>query len=63
VKRSLFLVAAIAGVAAVSAGLLQRPTAENEWDWVSLADSVQPLRDHFNQNSERPRFLALLSPT
>jgi len=30
---------------------------------VSLADSLQPLRDHFNVNSRRLRFIALLSPT
>ena len=30
---------------------------------VSLVDSLQPLRDHFNGNSGRPRFIALLSPT
>jgi hypothetical protein len=28
----------------------------------SLADSLQPLRDHFNHNKGNPRFLALLSP-
>jgi len=30
---------------------------------ISLADSLQPLRDHFNVNSGRLRFIALLSPT
>ena len=30
---------------------------------VSLVDSVQPLRDHFNGNSATLRFVALLSPT
>jgi len=29
----------------------------------SLAMSLQPLKDYFNQNKDRLRFLALLSPT
>ena len=28
----------------------------------SLADSLQPLKDHFNRDKDKPRFLALLSP-
>jgi len=30
---------------------------------ITLSDSLQPLQQYFNQNSDRPRFLALLSPT
>jgi len=30
---------------------------------VSLVDSLQPLKDHFNANSATLRFVALLSPT
>jgi hypothetical protein len=30
---------------------------------ITLADSLQPLQQYFNQNSDRLRFLALLSPT
>jgi hypothetical protein len=30
---------------------------------ISLANSVQPLRDRFNADRNRPRFLAILSPT
>jgi hypothetical protein len=30
---------------------------------VSLVDSLQPLKDHFNDNSGRLRFIAVLSPT
>ncbi len=30
---------------------------------VSLADSLQPLREHFNSNRGKLRFVALLSPT
>jgi len=30
---------------------------------LSLTDSLQPLQQYFNQNSDRLRFLALLSPT
>ncbi len=32
-------------------------------DVISLGGSLQPLKDHFNANSNKPRFLALLSPT
>jgi hypothetical protein len=30
---------------------------------LTLADSLQPLEEYFNQNVDRLRFLALLSPT
>jgi len=30
---------------------------------LSLADSLQLLKDHFNGNSDRLRLIALLSPT
>jgi hypothetical protein len=30
---------------------------------VALANSLQPLKDHFNNNKNKRRFLALLSPT
>jgi len=30
---------------------------------VSLGGSLQPLKDHFNSNKSKRRFLALLSPT
>jgi len=30
---------------------------------ITLADSLRPLEQHFNKNSDRLRFLALLSPT
>lgn len=30
---------------------------------LSLADSLQPLKEHFNSNSGKLRFVALLSPT
>jgi hypothetical protein len=30
---------------------------------ITLADSLQPLQQYFNKNSDRLRFLALLSPT
>lgn len=31
--------------------------------FVSLADSIAPLIDHFNAGKEKVRFLAVLSPT
>jgi hypothetical protein len=30
---------------------------------VSLGGSLQPLKDHFNSNKNKPQVLALLSPT
>jgi hypothetical protein len=30
---------------------------------ITPTDSLQPLQQYFNQNSDRLRFLALLSPT
>jgi hypothetical protein len=30
---------------------------------VTLARSLQPLKDHFNSNKDKPQFVALLSPT
>lgn len=62
-KRTLLLAAAIVGAVVVAAGSLRPSAAESAGEWVSLADSVQPLRDHFNQHREQPRFVALLSPT
>jgi hypothetical protein len=36
----------------------------DEWvEVVSLGGSLQPLKDHFNRNRSKRRFLALLSPT
>jgi ribosomal protein S15P/S13E len=32
-------------------------------DVTSLADSIQPLKEHFNSNKAKLRFLALVSPT
>jgi hypothetical protein len=32
-------------------------------DIVSLRESLQPLKDHFNANKGRIRFLAVVSPT
>ncbi len=30
---------------------------------ISLADSLQPLQEHFNRNTGKLRFVTLLSPT
>ena len=30
---------------------------------ISLADSLAPLKEHFNAAADRPRVLAILSPT
>lgn len=36
---------------------------DGEVELVSLADSLQPLKERFNRNRSRLRFLTLLSPT
>lgn len=36
---------------------------DGEVELVSLADSLQPLKERFNRNRNRLRFLTLLSPT
>ena len=36
---------------------------EKQLKLLSLTDSLQPLKKHFNKNIDRLRFLALLSPT
>jgi hypothetical protein len=30
---------------------------------ITLTDSLQPLQQYFNKNIDRPKFVALLSPT
>ncbi len=42
---------------------LAKPKAGAEVHVTSLSDSLDPLRDHFNANKDRHRFVALLSPT
>ena len=36
---------------------------ESPVEVVSLAESLEPLRKHFNANKDKHRFVALLSPT
>lgn len=40
-----------------------KPIFAKEVRLTSLADSIDPLRDHFNANKDRHRFVTLLSPT
>lgn len=44
---------------AVAAKVDEKPTKK----LISLADSLKPLKDHFNANKHRVRFVTLLSPT
>ncbi len=37
--------------------------ANTNTELLSLAESLEPLRDHFNANKDKLRFVALLSPT
>ncbi len=38
-------------------------TKEEPTPLISLADSLKPLQDRFNAEKDKPRFVALLSPT
>ncbi len=40
-----------------------KPKAGDRANVTSLRESLDPLRDHFNANKDRHRFVALLSPT
>ena len=40
-----------------------RAESSNPPDVTSLASSIEPLREWFNANKDRPRFITLLSPT
>lgn len=39
------------------------PESESKPGLTSLEQSVEPLRNHFNSNKDRLRFVAILSPT
>lgn len=39
------------------------PAAKDSDSLTSLAESLTPLRDHFNANKNKYRFVTLLSPT
>lgn len=59
------------GIAGLAAGCHSAEIQSNEASpvvmesklLVSLADSLEPLRDRFNAAKDKPRFVALLSPT
>lgn len=38
-------------------------TKEEPTPLISLADSLKPLQERFNAQKDKPRFVALLSPT
>ena len=57
------LLGTLAGVVGGGALLTWLTTPASVTGMVSLAASVEPLRDHFNANSQKVRLLALLSPT
>ncbi len=40
-----------------------RPVVMESEPLISLADSLKPLRDQFNAEKDKPRVLAILSPT
>ncbi len=51
--------------AGTSAKLVSRPTADSLGTdvLISLEDSVEPLRKRFNAEADKPRVVAILSPT
>lgn len=62
-KKTLLLASAVAVMVVATAALLQGAARESSGKWLSLAESVQPLRDQFNEHKGQLRFVALLSPT
>ena len=46
-----------------TSGVKVRPGHDTGASLISLADSIDPLKRHFNANREKTRVLALLSPT
>ena len=67
-KFSTLTLLGIAGLAAVCHGAEipskdARPVVMESEPLISLADSLEPLRDRFNAEKDKPRVLAILSPT
>ena len=67
-KSSTLTLLGIAGLAAAchSAEIPSneaRPVDMESEPLISLADSLEPLRDRFNAEKDKPRVLAILSPT
>lgn len=50
-------------LAVLSCGNGAPQPVEQEGGWETLSTSLEPIRDHFNRHRDRPRFVALLSPT
>lgn len=67
-KKTMSLWSSLAASATILLAVLScgngapRPV-EQEGSWKTLSTSLEPIRDHFNRNRDRPRFVALLSPT
>ncbi len=56
IRPSLMLCLAVFGLPALAG--TEEPTP-----LISLADSLKPLQDRFNAAKDKPRFVAILSPT
>ena len=54
---SIVVVMLAVGLLASSACAARKPAV------TSLEDSLEPLREFFNANASRPRFVAIMSPT
>jgi len=44
-------------------GCSHSPSMRTTISLVNLADTVEPMRARFNRDRDRPRFVAILSPT
>lgn len=55
--KALVVVTLAVGLLAASACAARKPVV------TSLDDSLEPLRQFFNTNASRPRFVAIMSPT
>lgn len=56
------VVAAVVGASTWNLGRLPSRWPPSEGEPASLVDSLEPLRDHFNDNAHRRRLVALVSP-
>lgn len=65
----IILLTIIAGIMLPMLGMLidskssANASTPNQQSLISLEKSIAPLRDHFNANKDKYRFVALLSPT
>ena len=60
---TVLLAATVAALPAVAFGREAAKPLDEPVSVASLADSLKPLKDHFNAHTDKTRFVAILSPT